>query len=192
MTYLGPYLAGLIVGIVVASFVLHWLIGLADILSSRSSKPSAQVTREALMLTIANSGFWILVVAAYATYYVLSRPLDRPLIAGVIGFASAIALLCVIAYGFARGGPSSLLMRFAEAGRHKANFMRFGLAVSIIVSAPILYEWHEQGVSAGFLVLIALVWGAGFYFLIWYIWQFAPWDKQGLVRNKKGGGSNAA
>ena len=175
-----------------SSFVLHWLIGLAHVFESRSGKPGAQVAREALILTIANSGFWILIVAAYAAYHVLSGPLDRLWVTGAIGFAAAIALLCAIAYGFTRGGPGSLFMRFAQSMRRKANFMRFGFTVSVIFAAPMLYEWHEQGVSTGFLVFIALMWAAGMYFTIWYIWQFAPWDKPGLVRNKKGGGSNAA
>jgi hypothetical protein len=177
---------------IVASFVLHWLIAFAHVFQSRSGKPRAQVAREALILTIANSGFWILIVAAYVAYHILSGPLDKLWITGAIGFAAAIALLSALAYGFARDGPGGLFMRFAQSMRRKANFMRFGFAVSVIIAAPMLYEWHEQGVSAGFLVFIALIWAAGMYFAIWYIWQFAPWDKPGLVRDKKSGGRNAA
>lgn len=192
MTYLAPFLAGLVLGMIVASFVLHWLVGLAEVIGSRSGKPGKQVVREALIVTIANSGFWILVAAAYAAYHVVSGALDRPFIVGSVGFVSAIVLLCLIAYGFAKGGSGSLLMRFAQSMRHKKKFMRFGFAVGFIVTAPMLYEWYEQGLSAGFLVFVAAVWAAGIYFMLWYMWQFVPWDKPGLARDKKGGGSNAA
>jgi hypothetical protein len=179
-------------GMVVASFVLHWLVGLAQVVGPRSGKPSAQVVRDALVVTIANSGFWILVVAAYAAYQVFNGPIEKPWIVGSVGFASAIVLLSVIAYGFARGGSGSLLMRFAQSMRHKENFMRLGFVVGFLISAPLLYEWHEQGLSGGVLVFAAVIWAAAIYFGLWYMWQFVPWDKPGLVRNKNGGGDNAA
>jgi len=191
MTYLGPFLVGLMSGILVASVVLHWLVGLAQVVGSGSGKPRKQIVREALIVTIANSGFWVLPVAAYAAY-VFSGAVDRPLIVGSVGFVSAIALLAVIGYGFARGGSGGLFMRFAQSMRRKQNFMRFGFMVGFIVTAPMLYEWYEQGLSVGFLVFVALVWAGGIYFMLWYMWQFMPWDKPGLVRDKKGGDSNAA
>ena len=193
MTYLAPFLAGVIAGMIVGSFVLHWLVGLAQITGSRSSKREGHVLHQALMLTIANSGFWILVVAAYVAYHLFSGPVGSSLIVGAVGFLSALALLGVIGYGFARGGGSaSLLMRFAESMRRKHDFMRFGFAVGVILGAPILYEWFEQGLSAGLLLFIAVVWAAGIYFTMWYIWQVAPWDNPGLVRKKKDGEGNAA
>ena len=192
MTYLGPFLAGLIAGTIVASLVLHWLIGLAEVIGSRSGKSAGQVVREALILTIANSGFWILLVTAYAAYHVFSAPLDSLWITGVVGFGSAIALLCVVAYGVARGGRGGLFMRFAQSMRRKENFMRFGFAVGFLVTAPMLYEWYQQGLSVGFLVFVGVVWAASIYFMLWYMWQFVPWDKPGPIRDKKGGGSNAA
>jgi hypothetical protein len=192
MTYLAPFLAGFMVGMIVASFVLHWLVGLAEVIGSRSGKPDGQVVREALIVTVANSGFWILVVAAFAAYHVFSGPLDRAWIVGSVGFLSAIALLGVIACGFGSGRSGSLVMRFAQSMRRKENFMRFGFAVGFIVTAPMLYEWYEQGLSSGFLVFVAVVWAAAIYFMLWYMWQFVPWDKPGLARNKKDGGGNAA
>jgi len=192
MTYLVPFLAGLMVGMIVASFVLHWLVGLAEVIGSRSGKPDGQVFREALIFTVANSGFWILVVAAYVAYHVLSGPLDRVWIVGSAGLLSAIALLGVIAYGFGRGGSATLVRRFAESMRRKDKFMLFGFAVGFVIAAPLLYEWFEQGVSVGFLLFIAVVWAAGIYFLLWYMWQFMPGDKPGLVRSKKNDEGNAA
>jgi hypothetical protein len=177
---------------IVASFVLHWLVGLGEVLRSRSGKRSGQVAREALFVTVANSGFWILVVAGYLAYHVFSRPLDKPWIVGSVGFLSAVVVLGVVGYGLSRGGSGSVLMRFAQSMRRKENFMRFGFGVGLIVTAPMLYEWYEQGLSVGFLIFVAAVWAAAIYFMLWYISQFAPWDKRGLARNRKGGGSNAA
>jgi hypothetical protein len=192
MTYAAPFLAGVMAGMIVGSFVLHWLIGLAQVISSRSSKPGGQVLREALILSIANSGFWILVVTAYVAYHLFSGPADSGLIAGAAGSLSAFALLGVIAYGFARGGAASLLTRFAESMRRKHNFLRLNFAIGIIIAAPFLYEWFGQGFSPGFVLFVAIAWAAGIYFTAWYIWLFAPWDKPGLVRNKKDGKDNAA
>ena len=192
MTYLAPLLAGLIAGMIVGSLVLHWLVGLAQVIGSRSVKSNGQVYREAVIVTVANSGFWILVVGAYVAYQVFSGPYDKAWIFGSVGFLGAIALLGIIAYGFGRGGSGTLLMRLAEAMRRKDNFMRFGFGIGFIVFAPILFEWFEEGVSGGFLLFVAAMCAGGIYFMLWYMWQFAPWDKPGITRNKKDGGGNAA
>ena len=115
---LGPFLAGLIAGMIVSSFVLHWL-GLAQVLESRSGKSGAQVAREALVLTIANSGFWILIVAAYAAYHLLSEPLDSLWIMGAIGRCDCRSLTGshVVA--------QRLFMRFAESMRRILRRLAF-------------------------------------------------------------------
>jgi hypothetical protein len=187
MTYFAPLLAGLGAGMVVASLVLHWLAGLTQVIGSRSGKPRRQVFLEALIVTIANSGFWILIVCAFVAYQVFSAPFDRSWFVGLFGFLTAILLLSALAFAFGRDGSGSLLKRFALAMRRKSNFLRFGMGTTVLVSAPMLWEWHEQGASGGFLLFVALVWAGGFYLALLYIWQFVPWDKPGLVRQKPDG-----
>lgn len=103
MTHFAPLLAGLIAGMIVGSFVLHWLLGLAQVIGSHSGKPNGQVVREAFIVTVGNSGFWILVVARYTAYQIFSGPLDKARILGCVGFVSAIALL-----GLLRGSRGNL------------------------------------------------------------------------------------